>query len=219
MKRKILLSILTMLLANNVLAQYQECQFGLMGQPGYSWLIVSNDNISNVKNQFSYKYGLFGSFYFSENYGISSGIYMLVNSSSYDFQYNTSEMKMNYNHNFRNTYLQVPAMFKCRTDLISKRFRVLGEFGVGFNFLIDNKNAYKSLDGTGNHLDVKYRTFGASLMIGLGTEILVFKNSGFMFQVVFDKSFVDMIKKNESTKDYYSAMKMTNLYFEIGFFF
>lgn len=219
MKRKILLFTFAILLANNVLAQYQEYQLGLMAQPGYNWLMVSNENISNVKNKFSYKYGLFGSYYFNENYGLSSGIYMLTHSSSYDFKCDKDGSIMNYNHDLRNSYLQVPVLLKGRTDLISNRFRVLGEFGAGFNFLLDNKDAYTGLYGASDHFDVKYRTFGTSLVMALGTEILIFKNSGLMFKVVYDKNFVNLIKDTDETKGYYSAMKMTNLYLEIGFFF
>lgn len=219
MKRKFLLFAFAILLANNVLAQYQEYQLGLMAQPGYNWLMVSNENISNVKNKFSYKYGLFGSYYFNENYGLSSGIYMLTHSSSYDFKCDKDGSIMNYNHDLRNSYLQVPVLLKGRTDLISNRFRILGEFGAGFDFLIDNKDAYRGLDGTSDHFDVKYRTFGTSLVMALGTEILIFKNSGLMFKVVYDKNFVNLIKDTDETKGYYSAMKMTNLYLEIGFFF
>jgi len=219
MKKGFLLLVFAMSLTFNVSAQYREFQFGLMYQPGYNWLSVSNDNIMNVKGGYSQKYGLSGSFYFTENYGLSTGVVFQSNNASYDFRYNTDGVNYNYNHKFKNVYLQVPVMLKCRTDVLAERLRIMGEFGAGFSFLIDNKNSYSSIGGIYNHLDPKYRTFGASLMIGVGTELILFKNSGLVFQVVFDKNFMNIIKDDEKTKDYYSKMKFTNLYFEIAFFF
>jgi len=217
MERKILLLIAAILLTLNVSAQYKEFQFGLIGQPGYSWLKESNDNISNVKNKFSSKYGITGSFYVTENYGFSTAVIIKTTGASYDFRYmpDGSPITYSYNHDFKNTYLQVPVLFKGRTDQLGI-VRILGEFGVGLDFLVSKKESYSSP----KHLDLKYRTFCPTLMIGLGTEINVYKSSSVLLQVVFDKGLANLIKKTDETEIFYDTpLKTTCLYFEIGFIF
>lgn len=216
MKRKILLFVAVIMLTINVSAQYKEFQFGLMGQPGYNWLTVSSGKIFDVQNNFSYKYGLFGSFYFSENYGFLTGFYMLQQKAKYKFEYEISEFKTEYSHTFNVSYIQLPLLLKCRTDMMAKTIRISGQFGAGLDFLVNHKDTYDFIGETDNSNLAKYRNFGMSLMIGIGTEVAVFKTSSLVFHVVLDKSFTSVIK----TGGYYdSPMKMTSLYFEIGFIF
>lgn len=214
MKKGILLLLLALSLTLNVSAQYKEFQFGLMFQPGFNLSTISGDNISNADNGFSYKYGLSGAFYFGENYGFSSGVIFRSNGASYDFCHSSGDGDYNYRHEYRNTYLQVPVALKMRTDLINQKTRILGEFGMGFNFLVDNEDTY-SVVGQSSHYDVKYRKFGTSLLIGAGVDVLIFKESSLVFQLVYDKSLSDMFK---DTRDY-PSMKMSNLFLEIGFSF
>jgi len=215
MRRKLLLLIAVITLTINASAQYKDFQFGLMGQVGYSWMSVSNDSISNVKNGFSGKYGLFGTYLATENYGISSGIYFKSHRAKYDFKYRTTDINTMFNHSFTASYIEVPVLFKCQTDLIAEKFRILGEFGVGLDFLVNHKDTYTSLDGNNVAINPTYRKFTSSVIIALGAEMKVFKSSGIIAQIVFDKSFISMFKPNS----YYTPMRMTSLYFEVGFFF
>lgn len=216
MKKKILLFFCAIILTISVSAQYKEIQLGLVGQPGYSILSLPNEKISDVRDGFSYKYGLFGTFYFNENYGFSSGIIVKSFGSGYKMYYVTPESESVYTHNFVNTYLQVPLLFKGRTDAISK-FRILGEFGLGLDFLLDESSSYNIISGTACQ-ELKYRTFCPSLMIGIGTEFNIYKSSSLIFQVVLDKGFTNLIKTSDLSDDY-SSFKMSCLYFEVGFIF
>lgn len=219
MKAKFLLFVCAIVLSINVSAQYKEFQFGLMVQPGCGWFKDSNDNISNVKNKFTSKYGVFGSYYLTENYGFTSGIIIKNTGARYDFNYVTEAFMTQYRHDFKNTYLEIPVLFRGRTDQFS-RFRVLGEFGVGFDFLVSNNESFSNIFGPDEHLKLKYRTFCPTLMIGLGTEINIYKSSSVLLELVFDKGLANMIRKTDETENYYdSAMKTTCLYLQIGFIF
>jgi len=211
MKKVFLLIATAILLKFNASAQYKEFEFGLMGQPGYSWLNYSNENISNVNNEFTYKYGFFGSYYFAENYGFSSGIDLRSNRGRYDFYY--ADTDRTYRHSFSNTYMQIPLLFRGRTDIISNLVRITGQFGPSLDVLIKHNDSYSS----SNHYDLKYRSLAGSLIFGLGVEFKVMKSSGVMVNVVLDKGFTSLTKKDDIY--YKNPITTTNLYFEFGFAF
>lgn len=211
MKKVILLIAIAILLKFNASAQYKEFEFGLMGQPGFSWLDYSNENISNVKNEFTYKYGLFGSYFFAENYGFSSGIALRSNRGCYNFYY--TDTGSTYSHSFSNTYMQIPLLFRGRTDYISNLVRIIGQFGASLDILIKHNDSYS----TSNHYDLKYRSLAGSLIVGLGVEFKVMKSSGVLVNVVLDKGFTSLTKKDDTY--YKNPITTTNLYFEFGFAF
>ena len=74
MRRKLLFFITMLLLSIGASAQFLEYQLGMKASVGMDWMDTYCDNFKEKnKNGVCYKFGLTGTYYFKESYGITSG--------------------------------------------------------------------------------------------------------------------------------------------------
>ena len=201
MRKKFYFLLFTMMIAFVASAQRFEYQLGLKGGVGVAYLGANDDDIVNKDNGFTYKFGLTGTYYFKENYGLTSGFNIIGNDISYRYKLN----EMIVNRNLHNTYLQVPVLLKMRTDAFAERFRVFGEIGYGLNMFVSEQDKHEYHHG--------YRDVCSSFIFHIGMDVNVLNRSTLLFIVGYDGVFTSMMSmKNDK-------MTMSTLCFEIGFLF
>lgn len=182
-------------------AQRFEYQLGLKAGLGVAYMSANDDNIVKKDNGFTYKFGLTGTYYFKESYGITSGFNIMGTDINYTYEVNDKLVKRNLN----NTYLQVPILLKMRTDTFATRFRIFGEIGYGFNMFVAEHDTGDIHHG--------YRDVCSSFIVHFGLEAEVLNRSTLVFLIGYDNFFTSMMSmKNDK-------ISMSNLCFEVGFLF
>ncbi|RYD55453.1 MAG: PorT family protein [Sphingobacteriales bacterium] len=171
MKKRLLLLFISIMAINTVNAQDDNyyppareksridpnrLRFGAFFAPNISWMKPtasrSNDRLYNVSSRGSrtgYAWGLLMDYYFTENYGLSTG-----------FQFNTTGGRIlaTYNNNitppaeayvkfadfnYRLQYLEVPLHFKVISDEITSGLKIFGNIGLGLGINVSKKATYE----------------------------------------------------------------------------
>ncbi len=189
--------------------------FGLNVMPGLFFTVpgstttVGNNTYSNSANGagFGFGYGVNLEFYFSQNYGIATGIE--VNQFGVNYTNITStktgsvtDSSINTAHVQSMQYLQIPILLKLRTNAIGP-IKYFGQFGLGTGFLLsakdnptvtrtvyatsfpatttDNANVYKQSD-----------FIRLGLNVGLGLEYSLAGSTSIQVSLNYDNAFTNV---------------------------
>ena len=199
----------------NATAQHKQFQFGLKIAPEIDWIQLNSDELYGSDTKFSFNWGFFGSMYFVENYGITSGFNVFSMKGDYSYKINEDPANAVVTK-IDVKYIEIPLTLTMRTDQIGK-MRIFGKIGYGFGVLTSEKNKIE-YKGTS---DVKlespdFHNIRNSLIIGLGVEYNVFKSSCLTAAVVFNDNLTNVIKTNDVIKH---DIKLNTIYLEVGFLF
>ena len=202
MRKKFYFLLFATMLAFTATAQRFEYQLGLKGGIGVAYLSANDDNIVSKDNGYTYKFGLTGTYYFKESYGITSGFNIMGTDINYRKMGANNEI---FKRNLHNTYLQIPFLLKMRTDAFAERFRIFGEIGYGLDLFVAEQDK--------NDFHHGYRDVCSSFIVHFGFEVNVLNRSTLVFLVGYDDFFTSMLSMQ------YDKMSMRNLNFEVGFLF
>lgn len=136
MKKHVLLAVLVLAASTSLFAQYKEFGFGVKVGPTFEWAGSKNNTVYNEATRTGFKWGVFGEYYFAENYAIVMGLNGNHLRDSYSFE---DKKALNgdtlfalgtINRNFKGMYLEIPVMLKMRTEEFGG-FQFFAEFGAG----------------------------------------------------------------------------------------
>lgn len=176
----------------NGFAQYKPFQFGLSFSPMVCTTKSNCDVIDNGIAKLSYSFGFKGNFYFVENYGFSTGFYVLKLRGGYSF----IDPKFGEIHSsIKNQYLEIPINMIMRTERFG-RFRVVGNIGYGMGFRLSHFQENTDYQGKVVDIDNKFSFLRHAMIIKLGTEFNLYKSSCLSAYFVYNNNFSNIYKKN-----------------------
>ncbi|HSY76472.1 MAG TPA: porin family protein [Bacteroidia bacterium] len=188
--------------------------FGLNVTPGLYFAIpgtstsTSTANYSNSANSagFGFAYGVNLEFYFTQNYGLATGIEVnqfgtnYTNTTSYKNSSGKVDSTYTTAHQQSMQYLQIPLLLKLRTNAIGP-IKYFGQFGLGTGFLlsaVDNN----TITGTGSILQSQNNDkvnvfknssfFRLSLVVGLGMEYSLAGATSVQVSINYDNAFTNV---------------------------
>jgi hypothetical protein len=210
MKRKIVaLSVFIVFFFNYAFSQdtpsSKSFRLGLKVAPTMSWIKPNTKDVSKTGSKFGLAYGLMGDFYFTDNYGLSTGIDVSYGGGKMDdkrFVNNTPGYTESMTYNLQ--FIEIPVTLKMRT----KEYGYLtyfAQFGFGGSFNIKAKQGY-DITGTpptgrlqkDTDLDVtgdKINMFRASFIVGFGAEYSLTGSTRFIIGVGFNNGLTDILKE------------------------
>ncbi|MGN0032743.1 MAG: outer membrane beta-barrel protein [Candidatus Limimorpha sp.] len=214
MIRKLLLLITMVVLSLSASAQFLEYQLGLKAAVGMDWMDTYCDNFKEKEdNGLCYKFGLTGTYFFKESYGITSGFNIVRGGFSNKYKYGEQDLT----YSFRNSYVQVPILLRMRTGVFAKKLRVFSEIGYGLDIMVKCRDSYYfSSAEVEDFKSPKYRAISNSFILHIGLEIEVMNTSSLLVMIGYDDFFTSIIRPDSF---FGNSLTMNNLCLEIGFLF
>ncbi|GIV34752.1 MAG: hypothetical protein KatS3mg031_2287 [Chitinophagales bacterium] len=194
--------------------QGQEVQFGLSGNPLISWMKSESGKVDKGKVRAGIEYGLAVDVIFKKNYILSTGITadlcggnLIYNDSLPVPTASGDSLIYGANARFKLQYVNIPVIFKMRTNEIG-RFRYYGGLGLvpafrvksnmdlteGGTTYYDNANIRKVKDDT-NGLLVS-NIFNLSMHVEAGLEYPFSDNTALRAGVFYRNGFLNVISDN-----------------------
>lgn len=150
--RNILALFITIISVVPLVAQSDDdipYEFGLRIAPQISFSSPDSKSLKDGGSSLDWNFGFHVAKKFNDRYAIATEVNVINMTSKLKFNETmyvespkilgggayTSDMAINYNLR----YLQVPILFKMRTTPIKNKWRIFGEFGMGFGFLLRSK--------------------------------------------------------------------------------
>lgn len=134
MRKNVLLAAILLAVSVNLFAQYKEFGFGVKLGPTFEWAGSKNNTVQNEATRAGFKWGVFGEYYFAENYAIVTGLNGNHLRDSYSFNekmlHHADTLSGVMNRNFKGMYLEIPVLLKMRTEEFGD-FQFFAEFGAG----------------------------------------------------------------------------------------
>jgi hypothetical protein len=204
-------------------------EFGLRIAPSISWVGSDSKSLNANGISLDWNYGFTISRYINSRYAFGLELNVINTTSKINYnnvylyktpavQGNVSELNMNYNLR----YVQIPVLFKMRTDNInSSRFSILGEFGLGLGFLIRSKADVNSnlikidnldvdnpddndkfdirSDIASKNLNKSINIFNPQFIIGGGVQYDAFSKSKICVGLRYNGGLADMLMEDKWT--------------------
>jgi hypothetical protein len=209
-------------------------QFGLTANPLITWSKPEASEIKKAGVRAGFEFGFMSDINFSENYILATGITMSLASSNLDY---TDSILMRLhspdpvrfantvNATFKMQYINLPVIFKMRTNEIGK-FKYYGGLGIvaAFRFkarvdaendgrqFFDNENFAKSKDQTGGVFHSK--VFNLQLHVEAGIEFPFSDKTALVAGVFFRNGFVNIVDDGDEDK-----IALHNLGLRVGVLF
>lgn len=235
MKKYLLILPLLAFLTLNTSAQgLRHFRFGLVFSNAV--LFPSSDNVAiKSKPSYDFDYGLSIDYFFTDNYALSTGVYMdhsiLVRSGTLDNNFNfssPSDSAFAFNNRITNSTinnrekitamsLNIPLSFKLKTNEIGY-FKYFGDVGILNSFRLQSKY---SLDGTDLQKikfgkknpelnDLKYHTnlYNLSLKVGAGIEYTISDKTALIVGIYFYNGFLDAIEDGDGKSTYVRKLSL-----------
>lgn len=171
MKKHLLVLIVNLLILNTVAAQDYDnepsysgrnridpgrLRFGVFIGPNISWMKAtankSDDRQYNVKSNGSrtgYAWGLMLDYFFTENYGLSTGFHFnttggrIVSTFNNAMPVPTDAYVKFADFNYRLQYIELPLNFKVKSDEITQGLKAFGNIGLGMGINVSKKATYQ----------------------------------------------------------------------------
>lgn len=186
--------------------------FGLNVTPGLYWLKANTQNNANNGSSFGFGYGVNLEFYFTQNYGLCTGLEV----TSFGAKY-TNTISGNKNplqdsitaHSLSLEYLQLPLVLKMKTNAIGL-MKYFGQVGLGTGILLKATDNYTVKDGetilvnpngySEDNVKVNSQTnfLRLALVIGLGVEYNIASTTSIQVAVNYDNGFLNINKTSDS---------------------
>ncbi len=211
-RTRILLPIVLILLSSSVFGQ--QVQFGLTASPLISWMKSESSKVEKGKVRGGVEYGLLIDIAFKKNYILSTGIMADICGGNLNYK-DTLHLKSegvdtsiaNTNARFKLQYLNIPVVFKMRTNDIGK-FRYYGGIGVIMAFRVksnldltqgdytayDNANIRSAKDDTEGVL--VSNVFNLSLHVEAGFEYPFSDKTSLLAGVFYRNGFLNVVSDN-----------------------
>lgn len=234
MKKIILiLPFLALLTFNSSAQDIRKFRFGLLFSNAI--LFPASDNVAiKSKPSYDFDYGLSIDYFFTENYALSTGLYMdhpiyarnngianfadstfLANSFWVDKKVNAKTIENNEKISSMN--INFPISFKLKTNEIGY-FKYFGDVGILNSFRIQSRY---SLDETDlqkvrfgkknielNEIDYSTKLYNFSLKVGGGIEWTISDNTALMVGLYFYNGFIDYIEDGDGKSTYIRKLSL-----------
>lgn len=186
---------------------------GLKINPSFMWLKtepeLTGTKIENVGSYFGFSYGVFGDYYFAENYGISTELRIAHLGAEYNYtplfdnSSSSPEKVALINRNLDLQYVEIPVTLKMRTNEIGY-MRYFGQFGFmpGINIKAKADDVYTMRDNSileenDKKVGKEVNPLALSLVIGAGVEYNLGGSTSLLGGLTFNNGFTNLINKKE----------------------
>lgn len=234
MKKIILiLPFLAFLTLNTSAQELKNFRFGLLFSNAIMFPASDNVNI-NSKPSYGFDYGLSIDYFFTENYALSTGVYMdhpiyarnngLATFADSTFLASTfwsdkgvNGSTVNNNEKITSMNLNIPLSFKLKTNEIGY-FKYFGDVGVLNSFRIQSRYSLDETDiqkvrfgsKTPELAEINYRSklYNFSLKVGGGIEWTISDNTALMVGIYFYNGFLDYIEDGDAKATYIRKLSL-----------
>lgn len=202
-----------------------QFRFGLTANPLLSWMKAEESTIEKGKMRGGFEYGFMTDIDFTENYVLATGITVSIAGGNLTYTDSLLPFNGDVDATFKLQYLNLPVVFKMRTNEIGK-FKYYGGLGLvpAFRFkarldaedddgvIFDNENIVKNKDQTGGVLESV--VFNLSLHVEGGIEFPFSDRTALVAGVFYRNGFVNVLKDTNEDK-----ISLNNLGLRIGVLF
>ena len=187
--------------------------FGLNVTPGLYWLKPNTQNNTGNGSSFGFGYGANLEFYFTQNYGLCTGLEVTSFKAKYTNVINDNTTNLFKDSTTQHTglsleYLELPLMLKMKTNAIGL-MKYFGQVGLGTGVLLKATDAYTVTGGMNQPASQTYSKSNVkvnsqtnllrlSLVIGLGVEYNIASSTSLQFAANFDNGFLNLNKSSDS---------------------
>lgn len=225
MKNLLIPSLLFLIFINQVDAQFKPVVFGFKAAPNIGWMNPNTENYTRDASKVGFSWGLITEFHLMENYAINTGFNILFLKASLNYVDNIDdyggEGELFRKYSFK--YLGIPITLKMKTNEYGNKI-FYGIFGFGSNLLLAGKAKDRFVIGDNeikNDKNIKgeIKSFRASLIVGLGVEIIISESTKLLTGFNFDNGLADILKlqNNVSNADQNAISNFLELYIGILF--
>lgn len=212
-------------------------QFGLTANPMVNWMKPEASEMEKGGIRGGFEFGFMADINFTDNYILATGLTMSLNGGNVDYNDSilmylhspdTARFAGTVNSTFKVNYLNLPIVFKMRTNELgnSGKVRAYGGLGVVTAFRIkarvdaendgttifDNENFAKNKDQTGGVFNSK--VFNLQLHVEAGIELPFSDKTALVAGIFYRNGFVNVIDDGDEDK-----IALHNLGLRIGVLF
>ena len=185
------------------LISYGQVKIGLNFSPGIAFNRLNYERSPNDKNwNFSsngvglrFIAGPAVSFYFSENYAFTTGLWYSLKRTAYTYNDTNTTAEVDKVYNLQ--YLLIPATFKLFTNEIATDTKIYFQLGGTADIKISEKQKGNSFKN-----DAQFRFFDVSLLVGSGIELQMGESTYFLAGLRYTRGLIDVIKSSNEGKHF-----------------
>lgn len=197
--KKALVAILMLTTVALNAQDFKKFRLGLSVGPNFGWIKTTDKDWDSDGVRLGFSAGLVTDFYFTKNYGISTGL-QIMNAGG---KVKTEVPGLTLSAKYMNQYVQLPLGLKMKTNDFSG-FNIFGLFGVTAEYRYKSRYDYE-----GNILGVAFseekvdgreytRDLRLGLNIGLGTEYNIAGSTNLFLSLVYNNGIIGAVKSNDS---------------------
>lgn len=173
---------------------YKKFRLGLSVAPNFGWIKSNDKEFTTDGARVGIGGGLVTEFYFSKNYGISTGLQIM----NVGGQVQRNEPGLVITRTFKNQYVQLPFAIKMKTNDFSG-FNVFGLFGISAEYCFRGLYNVDVNGGESNNNDAKAddltRNLRLGLNVGLGTEYNIAGSTSLFLSLTYNNGIIGSQKK------------------------
>lgn len=202
MKKALLAVLLLTTVALNA-QDFKKFRLGLSIGPNLGWIKPTDKDYSTDGVKAGFSAGLITDFYFTKNYGISTGIQVLNAGGKVK---SVVPGIYSLNAKYMNQYVQLPFGLKMKTNDFSG-FNIFGLFGVTAEYRYKSRLDYTFTSGNTTFSESKLdgkdytRAFRLGLNIGAGTEYNIAGTTSLFVSLVYNNGIIGAVKTNNSNNN------------------
>lgn len=197
---------------------YKKFRLGLSVAPNIGWIKSNDKEFVTDGARVGIGGGLVTDFYFSKNYGITTGLQIM----NVGGQVQRKETGVLITQTFKNQYVQLPFALKMKTNDFSG-FNIYGVFGISAEYCFrglynEDVNAFGIVRSSTNNdakADDRTRNLRLGLNVGLGTEYNIAGSTSLFFGLMYNNGIVGSQKKYTESGTVFSPSGNLN-YFAIN---
>ncbi len=226
MIKKVVITIVSILLISQSFAQVKPFRFGFKVAPNIAWIVPDTKEYKADGSVLGFSWGFLADITLADNYFIKTGFSMDYLNGKLTFPYvktinsEPDTGQMNRKYNLR--YLQVPLIIKMRTNQFNK-IAYYGEigFGTSFNIRARSQDAFVYNNGQSTlnseeDISDEVAFLQESLIIGAGAEYFIDESTSILVGISFDNGLTNVLK-GENTADPNSKQKGRLYSFSLNF--
>ena len=211
MKRFILLSVIISL---SVLVNAQKVSGGLSFSPIFSWIKTDNKAVESAGSRFSFGYGAFVDYNFTDNFSFSTGINVnemggrvkYVDSLMFEYEGVLDTLPAGVRVLYKTRYVEIPLSIKGKTNEIGYLTYFM-KAGISPMFRwkasgdIDTKDEIKDIN-----IKDEVRLFNLAFHVGAGFEYSLGGNTALITEIIYYNGLSDITPDNTDRLNDYNVL-------------
>ena len=180
----------------------QDFQFGVRFDPQLAWLNESSEYLESDGARLAFRFGLMADVKFSQNYAISTGLFLDRRGGNLSFKENNSRYKpadhkniFFYEHSIQ--YLEIPLTLRLTSNELSSGIRIYGQTGINLGILTEYKIDGEERESGGSRVEFTDRNFdnsnpfNPSFIFGGGVEYPLDGQLAVMGGLAYQQGFIN----------------------------